>query len=565
MRFDDSLKTVLSADQTTGFGARSTWRQLVDLMGRGRVPADEPTIARLRMLRGAVPAEVRAASARALAFAAPPAPLVGFFAEDELPIAAAVLRTAMLRGADWTALLPRLTPATRAVLRHRRDLPDEVVRGLESLGSIDLVLRDDTPAVQPAADPVAPSSPLIPDAPLDATPFMALGDIARGLPVVAEALRHAEASAAVPAEPSRFEIADLVKRIEAFRHARPTPELPTEAIEQGTFRYETDETGVIRWVEGVARTALVGVSLAYASIQGSAQIDGVAAGGFRRRSDFSDARLEVGGLSDAAGSWRVSGVPVFDHVTGRFTGMRGTGRRPRADESASPVEPPRGALSDSLRQLVHELRTPTNAIAGFAELIETQLLGPVHERYRDRAAAIRGQVAALIAAIDDLDVAARIDGGALELRASVVPVLPLLGRIVDDLTPLARLRGARIVIDPGSAARRIAADDRAVERLLGRLLATLVSAARHGERIGVVVASVPVDTVTVVLDRPVALNIQNADTDEEGAPLLGTAFSLRLAQNLAAELGGHLAIGDDRLTLRLPAEESFSMEMATTN
>ena len=50
MRFDDSLKTVLSADMDSGFGAQSAWRQLVDLMGRGRIAADEPGLARLRML-----------------------------------------------------------------------------------------------------------------------------------------------------------------------------------------------------------------------------------------------------------------------------------------------------------------------------------------------------------------------------------------------------------------------------------------------------------------------------------------------------------------------------------
>ena len=70
MRFDDSLKTILSADMASGFGAQSAWRQLVDLMGRGRIACDEPSIARLLILRPEVPVAVRAASARALAFAA---------------------------------------------------------------------------------------------------------------------------------------------------------------------------------------------------------------------------------------------------------------------------------------------------------------------------------------------------------------------------------------------------------------------------------------------------------------------------------------------------------------
>lgn len=84
MRFDDSLKTVLSADMATDFGAQSAWRQMVDLIGRGRSPADAESLARLQALRKLVPDTVRAASARALAFAKPDVALVRFFAEDTL-------------------------------------------------------------------------------------------------------------------------------------------------------------------------------------------------------------------------------------------------------------------------------------------------------------------------------------------------------------------------------------------------------------------------------------------------------------------------------------------------
>ena len=37
MRFDDSLKTVLAADTSTLFGATAAFRQLSDLIARGRV------------------------------------------------------------------------------------------------------------------------------------------------------------------------------------------------------------------------------------------------------------------------------------------------------------------------------------------------------------------------------------------------------------------------------------------------------------------------------------------------------------------------------------------------
>jgi signal transduction histidine kinase len=567
LRFDDSLSTVLASDADNGFGAQATWRQLVDLMGRGKVPAESETLARLRGLRPKVAGPVRAASARALAITRPPAALVALFAEDDLAIAAPVLRTAGLAAADWLALLPGLSPAGRSVLRHRRDLPSEVVRGLESFGSVDFVIGHDAPAAS-QAEPAEPAPALAEPpvaAPLAETPFQPLADVARHLPLVAEALRRAEEPPPVRAEAKRFEIAELKARIDAFQEARPEPgtQMATAVAEPDSFRFETDAVGTIRWIDGGARAALVGLSLAHSAPQGLAQIDGGAAGAFRDRARFTDARLLVEGHSSAAGAWRLSGVPAFDSRSGRFTGYRGVGRRPRADEAA---EPQGRAASESLRQLIHELRTPTNAIAGFAELIETQLLGPVATPYRERAEEIRRQTDALLAAIEDLDTAARIQGQALDLRASSVALEPMVARILADLAPLARLRGAGIAFDPDGE-HHVHADDRAAERLVGRLLAALLSVCAPGERLKARVKGKADGSVALQVDRPAALvalgddSLLSIDADaiadatgaSEGVPLLGTSFALRLARNLAGELGGSLAIGPARLTLRLPA------------
>jgi len=51
--------------------------------------------------------------------------------------------------------------------------------------------------------------------------------------------------------------------------------------------------------------------------------------------------------------------------------------------------------------------------------------------------------------------------------------------------------------------------------------------------------------------------------DGDGAPLLGTGFALRLARNLAVELGGELVFGEDLLTLRLPAALDEAAAQAT--
>ena len=205
-------------------------------------------------------------------------------------------------------------------------------------------------------------------------------------------------------------------------------------------------------------------------------------------------------------------------------------------------------------------------------MIESQLLGPVAPAYRVRAATIRDQARDLLAAIDDLDLAARIEGKTLDLRSDRIAVAPLLERVAADLAPLAELRGARIALDSGASVVEVAGDERAIERLIGRLLAALVAAGGRDETISVATARDGND-VTIAFDRPAALAIRAdegllaIDSEDEaggeGAPLLGTGFALRLVRNLAAELGGGLAIDEHRLTLRLPAADTASMEQVS--
>lgn len=646
MRFDDTLATVLASDVSTAFGMASAWRQLIDLIGRGRVPADARALALLEDIRAEVPLTVRAASARGLEVAQPPFGLVALCARDDISVAAPVLRGARLSLGEWIELLPQLTAAARGVLRGRRDLPAGVEEALalftgdfaiegevtptpagtiaELLGRIrerplgEAVAAATTPEPEPAVETAEPEEAPAPvAASASNSTFVSVGAAAKSIPVVAAALQQAvegeesadagviqnetggeiESDAALAPEsgvsqdsdmPSDnliliereqvdavsvqeasgeiegpFEIADVVARIDAFYERREQqPASPKVLSRAEGFRFETDAQGVIRWVEGVTRTPVIGMSLDLAAMPRSPGVDGVVAGAFRRRAAFSDARLVVAGNSDAAGDWRISGSAAFDPATGRFAGYRGTARRPRLEDDAAKM--PQGRAADSLRQLMHELRTPTNAIAGFAEMIDRQMLGEAPDVYRARAAVIRDEARALLAAIDDLDIAARMESSALQLQPGEVAVRPLLVRIAEDLAVLGTARGAAIDVSVENAI--VMGDPRAVERLLSRLLATLVSAAGKGEVIRVRIADGG-ERVAITFDRPAAFAaytndaLFGIDDEREDATLLGTGFALRLIRNLARELSGSLVIEAGSLTVRLPAAVTKSLEV----
>jgi hypothetical protein len=312
------------------------------------------------------------------------------------------------------------------------------------------------------------------------------------------------------------------------------------------FRFETGVDGNILWVDGAPRGALVGETIAVAG-NGDHGVDGHAAGAYRRRAPFRDARLSISADGPVHGEWRISGVPFFEPSDGRFTGYRGTG-----------IE------GDSLRQLVHELRTPLNAIVGFSEMIEHQYMGPAASGYRHKAADIVAQGKRMLAAVDDLDMAARVESRRIAADQGSIDASAMLQRLHADYLPVASDRGVDLAFRIAAKLPPIAGDPVAVERMFTRLLAATISLAEAGEQVlvelnrerdlgGALTLSVARPRVLAGREERVLLDPgYNPEGDWPEAPVLGLGFALRLVRNLAVAAGGRLDIEDNRFVLILP-------------
>lgn len=551
LRFDDRIATVIALGEDGPGAVAAKWRQLVDLLAQSN--ETEPfakAYAYLRDRRYEVPAEVRRETARSLGGHRLPPELIAFFGEDEASIAGHIFMAAPLPAGEWLRLLPRLTPTARALLRHRRDLDEEVDRALMSFGVSDFVLAGQVGAVvvEAATQP---------------------------------ALVAAEPIVAPAAAPERqaggeTQIRDLVARIEAFRKQReegPAP-LASDRIEQ--FRWESGTDGAILWVGDAPRGPLIGQSIASIADAGQFGVDGQAAGAFEKKAPFRDARFRVPGAGGVSGDWRISGVPFFDMLTGAFRGYRGSARRPRIDEVAQPhgVDPiPAGLFggsvsAEALRQLVHELRTPLNAIVGFAEMIDGEYMGPAEKAYRSRASEIMEQASRLLSAVDDLDTAARIETRRLSLEDSSTDAVGLLCRLHDAYERVAHQRSARLAIEIERHLPAAKVELGAAERMLARILAATVGLAQECETISATMTVRPHHgqrMLCLAIDRPRAIAGRedaalldpgySPDGDWPGAPALGLGFALRLVRNLAEAAGGALVIDSKQFSLFLPTIE----------
>lgn len=523
MRFDDTLTTVLSQPVPDTGAKAAVWMQIVDILAQDKgtiSPAlRHDALDMMARLRDSVPREIRQSAATAVAFQCRSKELVVLFGSDAPAVAAPVLHSAQLTIAEWEDVLPKLTSPSRALVRQRRDLPPEVTKMLAAFGASDFALPDAHETVRTEA--------------------------------VAQ-------------------IQDLVARIQAFRKDRSHDDTAVQALgaEEApidSFRFETGVDGLISWVEGAPRGPVIGIELGAMAEIGEHGVDGHAAGAFRRRTPFRNARMRVPGQGIASGDWLISGLPLFDEPTGRFEGYRCTARRPKREEHPYPRMTglvSQGLPPDSLRQLVHELRTPLNAIRGFAEMISAQLLGPVSSPYRERAEAIIADARKLLGMFDDLDVAAKIERGAFDGRsvAGVEPV-PALRAVIQEIAPPGSAHRGRLHLELDTSVPSVLLDLVTVERLFSRLLSAVLSATRDADALPVQLRKVG-PYVQFRIERPRLLqnlSVQqlfdtSLEPGEEGVegPPLGLGFALRLVDSMATAVGASFEITDLEFVLRLP-------------
>jgi hypothetical protein len=359
-------------------------------------------------------------------------------------------------------------------------------------------------------------------------------------------------------------ISEVVARIERLRSSRErsvaTTSLAAAAGSPALFRWECDPSGEIDWVEGAPRGVLVGRSIAAADADEG--VDDCVERAFGIRAPFRDCTLDLGEDGPLAGQWMISGVPAFSPNDGRFIGYRGVARREEPDEHVLTGTPATLAGPtpdhDSLREMIHEIKTPLNAIIGFAEIIDGQYFGPAHSRYRERAAEIVANARSLLEAAEDLDFAARLQS-ARARPGEGTDFQSFFPGFADALLARAAKLGIRLEIDAAGDVGRCALDPELMERLLRRFTDAVLSASASGEQLAVRVERAEAN-LAISMTRPKATLLAGKDEllDPEftigraDRAMLGLGFSLRLVNGLVGIAGGRLDISDDRFRLNVP-------------
>jgi PAS domain S-box-containing protein len=265
-------------------------------------------------------------------------------------------------------------------------------------------------------------------------------------------------------------------------------------------------------------------------------------------------------VRDAANRPRLLTMTVLD-VTERLAVERAESARRVAEVAQRTAEEHSHAKSELLTTVSHEVRSPLQAIKGFAELLAT--LDLAGQRRLKALKGINNAADHLLALVTEVLDISRVEADALPLSLEHVPVLEAVRDAVDLVGPEAAARDVAITLDTDSSVTAYV--DRL--RLVQIVLNLLANAVRHGKRGGLVevrIGDAEDDClcVTVTDDGPgmpadLLPNLFTPFVRGSGVQVDGFGLGLVLASGLASAMGGGLNVenrheGGARFRLRLP-------------
>jgi PAS domain S-box-containing protein len=224
------------------------------------------------------------------------------------------------------------------------------------------------------------------------------------------------------------------------------------------------------------------------------------------------------------------------------------------------------AKSEFLSRMSHDLRTPLNAVLGFAQLLSADALNDSQRECVNQIVKGGGHLLDLINEVLDI---ARIESGRLSLSPEPVDVHDLVQHSVELVRPLAEQRGIRLVVDASTIPSRPAVADR--QRLSQILLNLLSNAVKYNLQGGAVTLSFEeqadsririnvTDTGAGIAPEKLQLLFQPFERlGAETTSIEGTGLGLTLSRGLAEAMGGSLGV-----RTAVDRGSTFWVELAST-
>jgi signal transduction histidine kinase len=251
---------------------------------------------------------------------------------------------------------------------------------------------------------------------------------------------------------------------------------------------------------------------------------------------------EVGALTSA-----------FNELVGRFVAAQKSYHDDL--ERARAADRDRAAF---LAAVSHELRSPLNAILGFADVLMTEVDGPLTATAREEVEQIRGSGQHLADLINDILEFSAIESGTLKLQRTRVDLVQVAREVLREAAVIVGEKPISLRLEPEGSNGETAgepppvyarADPRRVRQILTNLVGNAIKFTQHGE---VVVTATRDGYHACIRVRDTGPGISPAEravifeeykqAGEERARRRGTGLGLAIARRLVLMHGGTIRV-----------------------
>jgi two-component system cell cycle sensor histidine kinase PleC len=219
-------------------------------------------------------------------------------------------------------------------------------------------------------------------------------------------------------------------------------------------------------------------------------------------------------------------------------------------EQKAAAESANRAKSEFLANMSHELRTPLNAIIGFSDVMQSNIFGPLGEKYSDYVRDIHASGEYLLRFINDILNMARLESGKVSLEKSDVAIGLVIDEAVREVQDEIDRKGLTLTVE-GARDAHLEADPHALYQILGNLLDNAVKFTPQEGQIAVRIRPVPGAVNIFVEDS--GIGIPRDKIDRIGRPFeqvegdltrsyQGSGLGLAIARSLTELHGGSLRL-----------------------